>query len=96
MPVPFGRHTPRCEPKRPGGDDERAIRTCEHLAECLDGAAVRIGSVLEASRERDVVPEGEVDHAIRHGCATAQAFRVCKITAMHLGTGGEESRGGRI
>jgi MftR C-terminal domain len=37
-PVPFGRHPPRCQPERPGGDDERPVRIRQRLAECLAGA----------------------------------------------------------
>jgi len=64
MPVPFGRHTPRCEPERPGRDEERPIGTSERLAERFDGTAIRIGSALEAPREREVVLEREVNHTI--------------------------------
>src|SRR5260221_433391 len=40
MPVPFGPNAPRCEPERPGGDEERSVRIHKRLAECLDGAAI--------------------------------------------------------
>ena len=47
--VPFGRHAPRCESEQPGGDDERSVRACKHLAKGFDGAAIRIDSTLEVS-----------------------------------------------
>src|SRR6516225_8590267 len=47
----------RREPERSGGDDERPARTCEHLAERLDGAAVGVGSTLEIPGEGEVVLE---------------------------------------
>jgi hypothetical protein len=37
-----------------------------------------------------------VNHAIRHGCSTAQAFQIFKITSMHLRTGVDERPGARI
>ena len=84
MPVPFGRHPPRCDPERPGGDDERPVGTRERLAEGLDGAAVRIGSALEVAREGEVVLEREVDHAVRRGRRVPQAVEVVKGAALHL------------
>ncbi len=96
MPVPFGPHTPGCEPERPGGDDQRPVRTRQHLAECLDGAAIRIGRALEVSRESDVVLEREVDHAIRRGSCTPQAVEVIKSAAMHLRPGRGKGSGRNI
>jgi len=93
MPVPFGRHTPWCEPERPGGDDERSVRAHKRLAECLDGPAIRVGSALEVPREGDVVLEGEVDHAIRSGSCTAQGVEVVDRAALHLCPGGGEDSG---
>jgi hypothetical protein len=93
MPVPFGRHPPRCEPERPGGDDERPIRTRERLAERLDGAAIRVGSVLEAAREGDVVLEREMDHAVRRGGAAPQALEIIEGAATHLCAGRGEGGG---
>src|ERR1700682_1231343 len=90
--VPFGHHMPRCEPERPGRDEERPVRTGKCLAECLDGAAIRVGSCLEAPRESDVVLEREMDHAIRCGSCTPQAVEVVNSAAMHLyPSGGERS-----
>ncbi len=40
--------------------------------------------------------KARVNHAIRHGCSTAQAFQVFKIASMHLGTGSDERLGARI
>ena len=93
LPVPFGRHAPRRDPERPGGDDERSIGACERLAERLDGAAIRVGRALEVPREGDVVLEGEVDHAIRRGRCLPQAVEIVKRAALDLGPGGGEGRG---
>ena len=93
VPVAFGRHPPRCEPERPGGDDERPVRARQRVAEGLDGAAIRVGSALEVPRESDVVLEREVDHAVRRGRRTPQAVEVIKSAAMHLGPGGGEGSG---
>ena len=46
MPIPLGRHTPQYKPKQPGGDDQRSVRTSQHLAEGLDGAALGVGGRL--------------------------------------------------
>ena len=75
MSVPLGRHTPRCEPQRPGGDHERSIGAGKRLGEGLDGAAVRVGSALEVPREGDVVLEREVDHAVGGGSRVPQDCR---------------------
>lgn len=40
--------------------------------------------------------EGEVNHAIRHGSSTAQAFEVFKIAAMHLRASLDQRLGARI
>ncbi len=93
MPVPLGRHPPRCEPERPGGDDERPVRTRERLAEGLDGAAIRVGSALEVPGEGDVVLEREVDHAVRRGGRVPQAVEVVESAALHLRPGGGEGGG---
>jgi hypothetical protein len=37
-----------------------------------------------------------VDHPIRHGGSTAQAFQIFKITSMYLGTRGDKRLGARI
>ncbi len=58
MPVAFGRHTTEHYAERPGGDDERSVGTREHLAKCLDGAAIGVGCCLETPRECQVVFEG--------------------------------------
>ena len=93
VPVPFGRHAPRCEPERSGGDDERSIRTSKRLAECLDGAAIRVGGALEVPRESDVVLEREVDHAVGRGSCIPQAVEVIERAEMHLCPGGSEGSG---
>ena len=93
VPVPFGRHPPRGDPEGPGGDDERPARTGQHLAEGLDGAAVRIGRALEVAGEGDVVLEREVDHAVRGGRRVPQDVEVIEGAALHLGPGRGEGRG---
>jgi len=40
--------------------------------------------------------EGGVNHPIRHGCSTTQAFQVFKVTSMHLGASGDQRLGARI
>src|SRR5260370_21447766 len=90
VPVPFGPHAPRCEPERPGGDDERSIRIRKRLAECLDGAAIRIGSVLEAPREGDVVLEREVNHAFRRGSRFTLADAAITSAALAICPGPSE------
>jgi hypothetical protein len=45
---------------------------------------------------REVVDKGGVNHGIRRGCSTAEAFRVFKITPMNLGTSGGQRLGARI
>jgi hypothetical protein len=42
------------------------------------------------------VDKGGVNHAIRHGCSSAQAFQIFKITPMRLGASGGKRLGGRI
>jgi hypothetical protein len=37
-----------------------------------------------------------VDHAIRNGGSTAQAFQILEITSMHLGAGGGNRLSGSI
>ncbi len=41
-----------------------SIGARQRLADALDGAAIGIGRALEVPREREVVLEREVDHAI--------------------------------
>jgi len=83
------------EAGRSGGDDERSIRTRQCLAECLDGAQVRIGSALKIPRESDVVLVRGVNDPVARGSAGAQAVEVIQSAAMHIGAGGGEgfSRG---
>ena len=63
------------------------------VSERLDSAPVCL-TVIHVLRE--VVIEGEVNHAIRHGCTTAQAFEVFKIAAMHLRASLDQRLGARI
>src|SRR5487761_1090599 len=92
VPVPLGAYPPWREAESPGGDEEWPVRAGQRLAERLDGAAIRTGSLLEAARERDVVLVREVHHAVRRGGCLAQAVEVIERTAMHLGPGrGEDS-----
>jgi hypothetical protein len=44
---------------------------------------------------REVVVKGRVNHAIRHGGSTAEAFED-KITSMHVSASGGKRLGGRI
>ena len=84
---------PGVEQPGPGGDDQGAVGARERGAERLDGAPIDLAVLLEL---REVVDEGGVDHAIRHGRAAAQAFQVFEVASMHLGTGGDERLGARI
>src|ERR1700689_157999 len=93
MAVLLGRYTPRCEPEQPGGDDERSIRTGQRLSECLDSATIRVGSALEVAREREVVLEREVDHAIRLGGRIPQNVEVVERATARLCPGGGEGSG---
>jgi len=54
------------------------------IAERLDGATIRVGSILEGPREGEVVLESEVDHAIRRSGSSAQAVEVIESAEMHL------------
>ena len=87
MPVPFGGHPPRGVAEGPGGDDQRRAIAGQHLAEDLDGPAVRVGGALEVAGEGDVVLEGEVDHAVRGGRRVPQDVEVVKGAALHLRPG---------
>src|SRR5579884_1416117 len=91
-PVAFGRHPPRGEPERPGGDHERPVRPRQRLADGFDRTAIRIGRVLEAAREGDVVLEGEVDHTVRGGRGPTQSVEIINRAALYLGPGGGEGR----
>jgi hypothetical protein len=42
------------------------------------------------------VDKGGVNHAIRQGCSTAQAFQIFQIASMNLGAAGGQGRSGRI
>ena len=97
MPVvPFGDHPPRRQPEQPGGDDKRPARTGQHLAEGLDGAAIRLRRALEVPGERDVVLERQVDHAVRRGGRSAQGVEVIQGAASNLRPGTGESGSGGI
>ena len=91
--VPFGRYLPRGEPEQPGGEDERPVGTGQHLAEGLDGAAVRVGRALEVPRESEIVLERQVNHAVRRGSGTSQAVEVIESAAVHGGPGRGEGSG---
>src|SRR5262249_34114428 len=93
VPVLFGRHPSGDEPERARGDEQRSIGPGKRLAECLDGAAIRVGGGLEASGERDVVLEREVDHAIRCDSCAPQAVEIIKSAGIHLCPGRGEGGG---
>ena len=93
MAVPLGGRPPQRETQRPGGDEERPVRPGQRLRECLDRAAIGVGRVLEAARERDVVLEGEVDHGVRRGGGLPQDVEVIDGAALHLRPGPGERSG---
>ena len=64
----------------------------ERLADRLDGAADRRRRALEVAREREVVLEREVDHAIGGLGRRSQAVEIIEAAAPHLCPG----RGERI
>ncbi len=90
---PFGRHLPRRQPEQAGGDDQRPVRTGQHLTEQLHGAPVRGHGAGEVAGEGDVVLERQVDHAVRGGGGIAQDVEVVEAASAHLGAGGGEGGG---
>ena len=78
---------------QPGGDDQRPIRTFKRVAHHLDGTLVCL-TVLRKLRE--VVIEGGLNDAVRHGCPTAQASQVFQISSMHLSASSDQRRGALI
>jgi hypothetical protein len=62
--VSFGRYPTWRYAECTGGNNERPVRTREYLAKDHDGTSIGIGSTLEIARERDVVFESEMDHAV--------------------------------
>ena len=93
MPVALARHASRRESERPGGDDERPVGAGERLAERLDRAAVGVGRALEVARERDVVLERQVDHAVGRAGCLAQCVEIVERAALNLSAGGAERSG---
>ena len=89
----LGRQAARRNERGPRGDDQGAVGAGERGAESLDGAPVYLAVLLEF---REVVDEGGINHAIRHGRSAAQAFQVLKIAPMDLDAGGDERLGARI
>src|ERR1700751_560919 len=77
----------------PGGDDQSTVRAGERGAESFDGAPIDLAVGLEV---RKVVDKRGVNHAIRGGCSTAQAFQVFKIPSLHLRAGGGKRFGAGI
>src|ERR1700691_3857192 len=96
MPVAFGRDTTGSDPEGPRGDDQRSARPRERLAKRLDGAPVRFGSLLEASRESDVVLERQVYDAVGAGGCAPQRGEIIDSPAFDLGPGGGERCGRSI
>ena len=96
VPVAFGRRLSGCEPEDAGGDDERSVGAHQRLADCLDRGAVGVGRSLEVARERELVLEGEVEHAVRVADRLAQDVQVVERAALHLGSGGGERVGRRV
>ena len=74
---------------------------CGSSDPCRGRSAVGVGSALEVPREREVVLEREVDHAIGGGRGAPQAVEVIKSAAVPLGSGrgqrsGREPFSGRV
>src|SRR5579859_8223668 len=67
------------------GDDKGAVGVGQRGAESLNGLPVSLsaGAVV-----RVVVDERDMNHAVRSGGASAQAFKIIQRTAMHLRPGG--------
>src|SRR5450830_706514 len=67
----------------PGGDDERTVGTGERGSHRLNGFPV---GFAVCDKLREVVVEGGMDDAVRHGCSTVQAVQVFQIASKHFGT----------
>ena len=95
VPVMLGREPPGRGEEGSGGEDERAVRAGERLAERLDCTAICVSSLLETAAERQLVVEGEVDHALGRGGLFSKRFEVVEAAAAHLDArGGERGCGG--
>src|SRR6185437_3584011 len=79
--IVFGRDAARREQRDPGGGDQWPVGPGERVCKRLNGALVDLGAVLET---REVVDEGGVNDAIRHGGAFAEAIEVLEIAALRL------------
>lgn len=75
----FGDHHTRRDEARSGGDDERLVRAYQHIAHGFDGGLVD-RTILREFRE--IMDEGQMDHAVRVPCAALQAFEVLQRAAM--------------
>ena len=71
-----------------GCDHQRPVRTFKRRAEGFDSATVDLAVFREF---REVVDEGEVDHAIRRGRSAPQAVQILQIAVMRVGAGGGQS-----
>jgi hypothetical protein len=91
--VLLGGHACGREPERPRGDDERARRTGQGLADRLDRAPVGDGRAFEVPREREVVLERQVDDRVGRGGRTTQRVEIVESAVLHLGTRGAQRRG---
>src|SRR5689334_6108699 len=77
----FGDHHPRCDEARPRGDDERLVGADQHIAHGFDGRLVD-RAILRKFRE--IMDEGEMDHAVCIPCTAPQAIEVLQRAAMYF------------
>jgi hypothetical protein len=71
----------RPKKRHPGGDNQGAVRALEYRTESLDGAPVNFTNLSESG---EVVDEGSVNHAVRMGRTSSQAFEIFQIASMDL------------
>ena len=77
----FVDHHTRRDEARSRGDDERLVRACQHIAHCFDGGLVDRAILREF---REIMDEGQMDHAVCLPCAALQAFEVLQRAAMNF------------
>jgi len=76
-----------------GGDQQRARRALQYLAQCADHGRVLLAVGGEAA---EIVVERSVDHRIGCRRACAQAGQVAQLATLHVGACGTQSLRARV
>ena len=94
--VPLRGELPRLQARHSGGDGQRPVGPRQHVAQRLDGGAVRGDGGVEVAAEGDVMAEREMHDPVALRRRGAEHIEIADVATADLGARGRDGRGARV